>query len=83
MFDVVKMIPPYWLQVSIGIYIIEVIFILTMTLVTIQEGEDRLGEKYEISKTLSTGITLYLITALISIIALAALASVAISGLAG
>ncbi|MCX6742391.1 MAG: hypothetical protein NTX24_04460 [Candidatus Pacearchaeota archaeon] len=83
MFDVVKMIPPYWLQVSIGLYIIEVIFILTMTLVTIQEGEDRLGEKYEISKTLSTGITLYLITALISIIALAALASVAISGLAG
>ena len=82
MFNVVKMIPPYWLQISIGIYIIEIIFILTTTLVTIEEGEDRLGEKHEISKTLSTGITLYLITAFISIIALAALASLAVSGLA-
>jgi hypothetical protein len=75
------MIPPYWLQVAIGIYIIEIIFVLTITLVTIENGEDRLGEKYEISKTLSAGVMLYFITALIAIIALAVLASVAISGI--
>lgn len=82
MFNVVKMIPPYWLQLSVGIYIIEVIFILTITLVTIEQGEDRLGEKYEIANNLKTGMTLYFIAGLIAIIALAALASVAISGMA-
>ncbi len=81
MFNVVKMIPPYWLQVIVGIYIIEIIFILTITLVTIESGEDRLGEKSEISKMLLTGITLYTIAAFIAIIALAILATVAVSGI--
>ena len=36
------MIPPYFLQIAIGIYLIEVIFILTGTLVTIDSGEDKL-----------------------------------------
>jgi Flp pilus assembly protein TadB len=82
MFDISKMIPPYWLQVAVGIYIVEVIFVLTITLVTIEYGEDRLGEKFEISKNLSSGVMLYFITALIAIIALSLLASVAISGIA-
>jgi len=81
MFDISKMIPPYWLQVSVGIYIVEVIFILTITLVTIEEGEDKLGEKSSIGKNLSMGIMLYFITSLIAIIALAVLANVAISGI--
>jgi hypothetical protein len=81
MFDIVKMIPPYWLQVAVGIYIVEVIFILTITLITIESGEDRLGEKYEIYRNLKNGMTLYFLTAVIAIIALAALAGVAISGI--
>lgn len=81
MFNIVKMIPPYWLQIVVGIYITEIIFILTSTLVTIESGEDRLGEKAEISKTLSAGILLYTIAAFVAIIALAILASVAVSGI--
>lgn len=81
MFNVVKMIPPYWLQVIVGVYIIEIIFILTQTLVTIEFGEDRLSEKSEISKMLTTGMTLYTVAAFIAIIALAALAAVAVSGI--
>lgn len=80
-FNVVKMIPPYWLQIIVGIYIIEIIFILTITLVTIESGEDRLSEKSEISKMLMTGMTLYTIAAFIAIIALAILAGVAVSGI--
>ncbi|MFA5084687.1 MAG: hypothetical protein WC475_04930, partial [Candidatus Paceibacterota bacterium] len=82
MFNVTAMIPPYWLQVVVGVYIVEIIFILTSTLVTIEAGEDRLGEKYETGKTLRQGITLYIITALVAIIALGALAMVAVSGMA-
>lgn len=81
MFDVSAMIPPYWMQIIVGIYLIEIIFILTKTLVSIESGEDRLGEKSEISKMLKTGILLYIIAAFISIVALTALANVAIGGL--
>jgi hypothetical protein len=77
------MIPPYFMQVAIGVYIIQIIFILTATLVTIDSGEDRLKQSYDISKNLLSGGILYLITALISIIALSALANIALIGLRG
>jgi len=81
-FNVANMIPPYWLQIIVGVYIIQIIFILTKTLVSIESGEDRLGEKSELSRMLATGITLYLITAFIAIVALTALATIAVGGLA-
>ncbi len=83
MFDVTKMIPPYWLQVIIGIYLIEIIFILTSTLVTIESGADKLTDKAEKSKLLSRAMGLYFITALIAILALAGLAAVAIGNMGG
>jgi hypothetical protein len=83
LFDIANMIPPYFMQVAIGVYIIQIIFILTATLVTIDSGEDRLKQSYDISKNLLSGGILYLITALISIIALSALANIALIGLRG
>ncbi|MBM3234559.1 hypothetical protein FJZ19_05715 [Candidatus Pacearchaeota archaeon] len=80
-FDITKMIPPYFLQISIGIYIIEIIFILTSTLVTVDSGEDKLKKVYDTGNNLLTGGLFYLITALIAVIALAVLAIVALSGL--
>ena len=82
-FDVSKMIPPYFLQISVGVYIIEVIFILTGALVTVDSGKDSLREKYELARNLRTGIILYLMTAFVSIVALGILASVALQGLGG
>ncbi len=81
-FDITKMIPPYFLQVAIGIYIIEVIFILTGTLVTVDAGEDKLKKVYETARNLKFGCLLYLITALLSIIVLSVLAAVALAGIA-
>ncbi len=81
LFQVSTMIPPYWMQVIVGVYLVQIIFILTKTLVTIESGEDLLGEKAEISKMLKRGITLYIFVALISIIALAALANIAVAGI--
>ncbi len=80
-FDVSKMIPPYFLQIAIGIYIIEIIFILTSALVTIDSGEDKLKRKYDTARFLRFGCLLYLITALLSIIVLSILAAVALSGI--
>jgi len=81
MFNVVKMIPPYWLQIIIGIYLLEIILILTGTLVTVKSGEDRLSEKSESAKNLLTGITLYFFTALIATALLGALAIASIGSI--
>ena len=75
LFNVADMIPPYFLQLSIGVYIIEIIFILSSALVTIDSGKDILKEKYDLSRNLKAGIILYLITAFLSIFALGLLAS--------
>ncbi len=83
LFNVENMIPPYQMQISIGIYIIEIIFILTSALVTIDSGEDKLGNTYEIGRSLLRGSMLYLITAFISVISLSLLASIALRGVAG
>ena len=82
-FDINQMIPPYHLQIIIGIYLIEITFILTSALVTVNSGRDKLKEKYDLSRYLKTGIILYAITAIVSIVALTLLSSVALSGLAG
>lgn len=81
-FDITQMIPPYFIQVSIGIYIIEITFILTSALITVESGRDLLKEKYELSRNLKSSIILYLVTAFISILALALLATIALGDLA-
>ena len=80
-FDVMKMIPPYYLQIAIGIYLIQIIFILTGTLVTIDSGEDKLEKTNKIGKNLRKGIILYFIVALSAVIALFALTSIVLGGL--
>lgn len=82
-FNLPNMVPPYFLQLSIGLYIIEVVFILTGALVTVNSGKDSLREKYDLARNLRTGVILYLLTALISTLTLAVLAGFALGGLAG
>ncbi|MCA9485313.1 MAG: hypothetical protein KC506_00540 [Nanoarchaeota archaeon] len=82
-FNVETMIPPYFIQFSIGLYIIEVIFILTGALVTVDAGKDLLRERYELARNLKRGMFLYLLTAFVSILALALLASFTLGGALG
>jgi hypothetical protein len=81
LFNVENMIPPYQMQIAIGIYIIEIIFILTGALVTIDAGEDKLRNTHEIGRSLMRGSMLYLIMAFISVVALSLLASIALRGI--
>jgi hypothetical protein len=80
-FDPVQMIPTYWLQIVIGIYLIEIVFILTSTLVTIKSGRDPLQTTSETGKNLKRTITLYFIVALASIVGLSLIGAIALSGL--
>ena len=76
-----EMIPPYFLQISIGIYLIQIIFILTATLVMIDSGEDKLEKIHKTALNLKKGIGLYLIVAFLSTLALAFLSVIVLQGL--
>jgi len=80
-FDVSAMIPPYYLQISVGIYLIQIIFILTATLITIDSGEDKLQRINAIGMNLKKGVILYFITALIAILALFLLSTLVLGNL--
>jgi len=80
-FDVTVMIPPVWLQVVVGIYLVEIVFILTSTLVTIKSGRDKLESTYQTGKNLKVSILLYTIVAFISIMGLSLIGSVVLSGM--
>ena len=80
-FELTKMIPPYYLQIAVGIYLIQIIFILTKTLVTIDSGEDKLERTNKIGKNLKIGITLYFVVGLLATLSLFVLSSIVIGGI--
>ena len=81
MFDVAKTIPPYYLQIAIGIYLIQIIFILTKTLVIIDSGEDKLEKTSKTGKNLKKGMLLYFVAALLTTMILFILSTVVVGGL--
>jgi hypothetical protein len=81
LFDMQNMIPPYYLQLAIGIYLIEITFILTSALVTINSGQDKLETTNKIGKNLNSGIFLYVVAATISTLALSILVAVVLGGI--
>jgi len=81
MFNVDTMIPTYFLQIAIGIYLVEIIFILTSTLVTIKSGQDTLQNTAEIGRNLKISVLLYFIIALFSIVGLSLIGAIALVGL--
>ena len=80
-FNVTNMIPPYFLQIIIGIYLIQMVFILTKTLVVIDSGEDKLQATNKTGKNLRKGILLYFVTAVFAILALFILTTIVLGTL--
>ena len=79
--DKVSMIPPYYLQIAVGIYLIQIIFILTSTLVTIDSGEDKLEKTNKIGKNIKTGMILFFITSVLATVALFVLSTVVLGNM--
>lgn len=80
-FDLSQMIPPYYLQIIMGIYILEIIFILTTALVTVDSGEDKLERTNKTGKNFMKGMMLYLVTSLVAVLSLFLLASLVLGNL--
>lgn len=69
-FKVETMLPPYFLQIIVGVYLVQIVFILTSALVTVDSGEDKLQKTYLTGKNLRKSIMLYFIIALGATLAL-------------
>ena len=52
-------IPTYFFQVVVGFYVIQLAYILTVLSNGVENGADKLGERYELGKNLTKGIFLY------------------------
>ena len=52
-------IPTYFFQIVVGVYIVQIIYILTVLANGIENGADKLGERYELGKNLINSTLLY------------------------
>jgi len=62
-------IPTYFFQIVVGIYVVQIVYILTLLANGIENGADNLNEKAELGKNLNRSVLLYaLISAAVMII---------------
>lgn len=59
LFKIQNIIPPYFLQIVVGVFVVEIIMILTMLINNIENGPDKLNEKNLMGKNLYMGLLLY------------------------
>jgi len=54
-------IPTYFFQIVIGLYVIQIVYILTLLANGIENGADKLNEKYELGRNLTKSVLFYTI----------------------
>ena len=80
LFKLDSVISPYFFQAVIGIYLVQVIIILTVLSVRIKNGEDILSVENELGKNLIKSTMLYFIVSLVGILIFRGLASTILPG---
>jgi hypothetical protein len=58
-------IPTYYFQIIVGIYVVQIAYILTIMSNGIENGSDKLAERYELGKNVTRSTLLYCFVALI------------------
>ena len=61
-------IPTYYFQLVIGIYVVQIIYLLTVMANGIQNGEDKLAEQYSLGVNVKRSTLLYVGIALVVMI---------------
>ena len=74
-------IPAYHFQIIIGIYIVQIIYIMTLLINGIESGSDKLSERYLLGTNLMRGTIVYTVIAVTITIIFNAIASSVVSGL--
>ncbi len=65
LFPTNKLMPPYFFQLVVGLYVVEIIIILTYLSNAIENGDDQLTEKNRLGKNLYTSTLFYCILAFV------------------
>ncbi|MBW3017216.1 hypothetical protein KY316_02495 [Candidatus Woesearchaeota archaeon] len=52
-------VPAYQFQIIVGIYVIEIIYILTVLGNTLENGADKLAERYQLGQNMTKGLFIY------------------------
>lgn len=68
-------IPSYFFQVIIGLYVVEIVYVLSILANGIENGADKLNEQYMLGKNLRNSIITYTLVALVVIVIFNLLAS--------
>ena len=79
-FDVQNVIPPYFFQLVVGLYVVQVIIILTVLSEKIESGDDRLSVEYGLGKNLFRSTMLYCLVSLIGVLVFKGFASMILRG---
>ncbi|MEA3379226.1 MAG: hypothetical protein U9Q69_06375 [Nanoarchaeota archaeon] len=79
MFPLQNLMPPFFFQIVVGLYLIEIVIVLSIMTNGIEAGIDNLNKEHLLGKNLNKSILFYLIVAAITIIAFNLLATM-ISG---
>ncbi len=68
-FELKDVIPSYFFQIVVGVYVVELIYILSVLANGVENGNDKLSEQNSIGKNMIIGTVLYiLITVVVSIV---------------
>lgn len=73
-------IPSYFFQIVVGIYIVQVVYILTVLANGIENGADKITEEYMLSRNLKRSMFLYLVIALLVSVIFMAMSNVIMRG---
>jgi len=65
LFQIPNIIPSYYLQLIVGLYVVEITIVLTMLSNGIENGSDKLNEEFDLGRNLFKASIIYLMVALI------------------
>jgi hypothetical protein len=74
-------VPTYYFQTIVGIYIVEMVYILTVMVNGIENGADKLSERYQLGQNLIKSTLIYAVIALTVIVLFNAIAASIMRGL--
>jgi hypothetical protein len=75
LFQKTQSIPGYFFQIVVGVYVVQVVYILTVLSNGIEFGADKLNEQYSLGKNILRSVLIYVILALVVVLIFNRLAS--------
>ena len=58
-------VPTFFFQIMVGVYVVQIIYILTILSNGVENGSDKLSERYNLGKNIMRSTILYVIIALV------------------